>query len=165
MVRELKGLAARAPGRGRPVPAAGPVGGGATSYWQARDLCSSGIGILGSALSGSFASSCSTINLIWAGSLLAIGVGVVLLLSGLFARGQAPHAPAPRLEWPSSQIGLGPAASLPATTGGRTYPAWTVLLGVAALIAVWGAMTRPSRCCLVFLDEATEAIASADLGR
>ena len=113
-------------------------GGGATDYWQAHDLCSSGIGILGSALSGSFASSCSAVNLIWAGSLLAIGIGVVLLLSGLFTRGQAPRAPAPRPECSSPQAGVGPAASLPPATDGRTYPAWGVLLGVAVVIALIG---------------------------
>jgi hypothetical protein len=93
------------------------------SYWQAHDLCSSGIGLLGSALSGSFASSCSAVNLIWAGSLLAIGIGVVLLLSGLFARGQAPRAPTPRPDWSSPQAGAQPAASLPPATGALTYPA------------------------------------------
>jgi hypothetical protein len=115
----------------------GQTSSGPISYWQAHDLCASGIGVLGSALSGSVASSCSTVNLLWGGSLLAIVLGVVLLLSGALASGRvpgpswSPNAPSVAVAGESQETGPASVADQ-----GRTWPAWGVLLGVVMVMAI-----------------------------
>ncbi len=115
----------------------GQTSSGSISYWQAHDLCASGIGVLGSALSGSVASSCSTVNLLWGGSLLALVLGLVLLLSGALASGRAP-APS----WPPRTPTIAGTSEPQATNlvasadQGRTWPAWGVLLGVVMVMAI-----------------------------
>ena len=62
------------------------------SFWQAHDLCASGLGELGQVLSSDIATSCTTVTLIWLAGLGLILVGGLVTLSALL-RPSAPRPP------------------------------------------------------------------------
>ena len=57
------------------------------SFWQAHDLCTSGIGELGQVLSSNVATSCSTVTVIWLAGIGLILVGALVALSALLRPG------------------------------------------------------------------------------
>lgn len=76
------------------------------SFWQAHDLCSSGLGQLGQFLSGGAASSCSTVTLVWLGGLGLMVIGGMFALSGLFGTGRS--SPATRDDSPRTPLSAPP---------------------------------------------------------
>ena len=92
-MRLLRGLLLLAGGAWLEFWPIGSSSGGtpATSFWQAHDLCSSGIGQLGQFFISDMASSCTTVTLVWLVGLLVILLGVVVTLSAL-VRAEEPRS-------------------------------------------------------------------------
>ena len=89
------------------------------SFWQAHDLCASGLGELGQVLSSDIATSCTTVTFIWLAGLGLILVGGLVTLSALF-RSSAPRPP-------DSQRPPWSAPPVPPSQHGRTgarAPSW-----------------------------------------